>query len=441
MGITSNPTIENFISQFISQKEAYDELCNTAKKRLMEVLKQKGIMAIVTARVKDPGRLREKLIQRNTSRVQNGELPYQNFNDIYCDIPDLVGARIALYFPDDAPKIKDLLPPFFQVIKAKDFPEKVDDFEKLIESGFTAYKRRMYPGYEERRFDGYCAVHHRVKYAVSPVKALADVTIEIQVASVLMHAWSEVEHDLAYKKKMGNVSREEYECLDEINGLVMAGEIALRRLNQLSQQRIRNASTLETHYTLAMYITDWKKGLNLKGLPLGNVEALYKIYKAANCLTYGDVDRQLEILNKQGIRKNEPLADQLIDIFSGSKHRKMVKSILSKAIIDSNGVETTSTLNTKIGVFLGKWNALEDRINKALRKLGFSRITRIEFLQLIEHQYVLSEEFALKYQQLRKTRNQIVHGQYMPTADELDKINTEIDNLSNRIKDLLFEAK
>jgi len=119
----------------------------------------------------------------------------------------------------------------------------------------------------------------------------------------------------------------------------------------------------------------------------------------------------------------------------------MVKSILSKAIIDSNGVETTSTLNTKIGVFLGKWNALEDRINKALRKLGFSRITRIEFLQLIEHQYVLSEEFALKYQQLRKTRNQIVHGQYMPTADELDKINTEIDNLSNRIKDLLFEAK
>ena len=47
--------------------------------------------------------------------------------------------------------------------------------------------------------------------------------IEIQVASVLMHAWSEVEHDLVYKPLQGTLSDEELAILDELNGLVLAG--------------------------------------------------------------------------------------------------------------------------------------------------------------------------------------------------------------------------
>ena len=434
----SETIINNFIADFISNKDSYETLCKTAKQRIREALKQKGIMAIVTARVKDPDRLREKLLQRNAERTKKGDLPYQSFTDIYDDIPDLVGARIALYFPGDGPKIKDLLSPHFLVIKAKDFPEKIDDFDELYKSGFTAYKRRIYSGYEDRKFDGYCAIHHRVKFSTSPVKCLESVIIEIQVATVLMHAWSEVEHDLAYKKKMGDVSREEYECLDEINGLVMAGEIALRRLNQLSQQRIRNSSTFETHYTLAIHIEDWQKQHHSEGIRLGNVEALYQIYKKANRLSYSDVDKQLDTLARQGIRQNEPLADQLIEIFSETNHRTLVKNVISQSIIDINGLETDSTLYAKVGLFLGKWNVLEDRIKKALRRLGYVKFTRIEILQLIEHKFVLTEDFATNYQQLRKIRNQIVHGQLMPTQIELENLIAEIESLSKWLKEELF---
>ena len=56
--------------------------------------------------------------------------------------------------------------------------------------------------------------------------------IEIQVASLIMHAWSEVEHDLIYKPMQGTLSEEELSILDELNGLVLAGEIALERLQQ-----------------------------------------------------------------------------------------------------------------------------------------------------------------------------------------------------------------
>ena len=62
-------------------------------------------------------------------------------------------------------------------------------------------------------------------------KRYADARIEIQVASLLMHAWSEVEHDLVYKPLQGGLSTDEYAILDELNGLVERGEIALERLH------------------------------------------------------------------------------------------------------------------------------------------------------------------------------------------------------------------
>ncbi len=47
-----------------------------------------------------------------------------------------------------------------------------------------------------------------------------------------MHSWAEVEHDLVYKPINGKLSDEEYAILDEINGLVLSGEIALERLQK-----------------------------------------------------------------------------------------------------------------------------------------------------------------------------------------------------------------
>jgi ppGpp synthetase/RelA/SpoT-type nucleotidyltranferase len=52
-----------------------------------------------------------------------------------------------------------------------------------------------------------------------------------------MHAWSEVEHDLVYKPLDGDFSPEEY-ALDQLNGLVLAGEMALETLQKAQQARL-----------------------------------------------------------------------------------------------------------------------------------------------------------------------------------------------------------
>lgn len=434
MDSQTNPVIQEFIEQYKEDQKEYERIRKIAQNRIKKILEQKGIMAIVTARVKQPDRLEEKLITRNAKRIAEGKLPYQNSADIFDDIPDLVGARIALYFPGDAAKIKELLSHQFEMVQPKEFPEKVDNFDELVAKDFTAYKRKIYPGYEGRRFDGYCAVHHRVKFADNPVKSHAHITIEIQVASVLMHAWSEVEHDLAYKKKMGNVTREEYECLDEINGLVMAGEIALNRLNQLSQQRMQNISVFDTHYTLAAYLSYWQKEQGLGSQPLGNVEILFDSYKKKDCLTRDYLNDQLQKWRRQGESTDEPLADQLLDLFSQDDNRTMVKNMIFRAVADINESDVQTLSEAKLGKFLGKWNVLEDKIKKVLRNQGYKYVKRSEMLQLVEEQYLLSVRFGKTYNHLRQARNKLVHGYVAPSPSEYDRLISDIEWMEEYLK-------
>jgi ppGpp synthetase/RelA/SpoT-type nucleotidyltranferase len=70
-----------------------------------------------------------------------------------------------------------------------------------------------------------------------------------------MHAWAEVEHDLVYKPQEGELSGEELSILDELNGLVIAGEIALERLQRSGEARVAAADRrFENHYELAAHL-------------------------------------------------------------------------------------------------------------------------------------------------------------------------------------------
>src|SRR5262249_30897797 len=124
-----------------------------------------------------------------------------------------------------------------------------------------------------KRFSGYWATHYRVQLRESSLndaqKRYAEARIEIQVASVLMHAWAEVEHDLVYKPLQGNLSQDEYAILDELNGLVIAGEIALERLQRAGEARVASTGRLfNNHYELATYLLTQASEI-IKG-PLGD---------------------------------------------------------------------------------------------------------------------------------------------------------------------------
>ena len=415
--------IENFMDQFEKDRQAYEDHCHRAAQMVDGLIKQKGIMGIVTSRVKDPERLREKLIKRE----QEGR-NYQTPEDISRDITDLMGIRVALYFPGDAQKIAGLLTPQFEIVRSKEFPARVDEFDDYHDQGFVAYKRRVYPGYDERRFDGYCAIHHHIRFAHGEEERPEfNPIIEIQVASLLMHAWSEVEHDLAYKNKMGKVSREEYEVLDEINGLVLAGEIALRRLDQLSRQRIEQEnSPIASHYILQTYLDKWQDDHGQGGRDLGNVETLFKLYQMKDMLSRAQVDAELSRLARSGEAGDEPLADRLIDQFD---NKTMVKRVVADAVMKLNGLDPETHHQTQLGKFMSHWNKLEKAIQAALRSQGYKAYNSVVTWRLVVEEYALTGPIREAYHRLRLERNKIVHGYVPTTAAGFERINAEVDRL------------
>ena len=422
--------IVDFIAQFKKDRPVYEELCRKAAQMVDAAIKQKGIMAIVTARVKDPDRLQEKLVRRD----QEEGLNYQTFDDIYANVPDLMGVRVALYFPNDAQKIEGLLTPQFRIVRSKHYPAPIQGYENDQGQGFTAYKRRVYPGYEGRRFDGYCAVHHHVRFAhTDGEKPELDPVIEIQVASLLMHAWSEVEHDLAYKNKMGKVSREEYECLDEINGLVLAGEIALNRLERLSRQRIEQEnSPFPSHYALQSYLEKWQADHGQEGRDLGNVETLFKLYQMKDMLSRDQVDAELAKLPRQSEKDGELLADRLVDQFD---NKTMVKKVVSEAVMRLNGLDPETQNQAQLGRFMSRWNELERDIQASLRIRGYKAYNSAITWRLVVEEYALTGPIREAYHRLRLERNKIVHG-YVPTsAASFERLNAEMDRVMEMLKE------
>ena len=96
---------------------------------------------------------------------------------------DLAGVRVSLYFPGDRDKADALISDLFTVMEKKQFPEQ---------SKTPTYNKR--PGIGPT-ITGCISVRRTYR----PTRKYVQARIEIQVASVLMHAWSEVEHDLIYK--------------------------------------------------------------------------------------------------------------------------------------------------------------------------------------------------------------------------------------------------
>lgn len=222
VGATSSAVIDDFIENYNAYKHMYKTCAEAAKRACESELERATLPAIVTYRAKDKSRLLAKLHQRN--KTEN----YQNKADILKDIKDFAGVRIAVYFPNHKAEVGVLLGEIFEVLKheiksGRDRPPNDSESQEI-------YKKRFYD---------YQGDHYHVKFndGKSPVED-ENPLIEIQVVTVISNAWSQVEHDIVYKKISGEPSKDEQRILDGFNGLVNMGELLLEQLHETYQNRI-----------------------------------------------------------------------------------------------------------------------------------------------------------------------------------------------------------
>jgi ppGpp synthetase/RelA/SpoT-type nucleotidyltranferase len=241
-----SPLTEEFVQQYEERRCHYILRATRAEQRCREILSNHGIPAIVSSRAKCPIRLRQKLEERDA------ELHFSSEADIYSNIVDLFGVRIAVYLPSHAQKVSRLqqhafIPRLVMVYRSMPAPATqnlIPDMKHQNEAGEEPF---ALPGVRVQRVTrptGYCATHLHVYLKPEVLGGERDYAgthaqVEIQITSLLMHTWSEVEHDLVYKEIGGKSSEEEAEILNEINECAATGEALLHRLEELVAARER----------------------------------------------------------------------------------------------------------------------------------------------------------------------------------------------------------
>ncbi|MCI8660315.1 MAG: RelA/SpoT domain-containing protein [Lachnospiraceae bacterium] len=408
--------VSQFIENYKKKMPFYEAAGRLAAAQLEAVLQSAGIRAMVTSRAKNPDRLKTKVIRRNTKR----QTPYKNMKEIYDDIADLCGIRVSLYFPGDRNKTGDLISDQFAIESIRHFPEQSS------------------PPTYNRRFSGYWATHYRATLKEDTLtqaqKRYSSARLEIQVASLLMHAWSEVEHDLIYKPLQGGLSEEELAIIDELNGLVLSGEIALERLQIAGDKRILNKkSSFDSQYDLASYLYNYlsinfrKEDVELR---MGDIELLYRLISHLEMNSVKAIEPVMKSVKFEKDKRN--ISQQIIDqiITGNAKYYQTYQELRSiNHTIDEAGHQATHQ-------FLESWVPLENLLNQITspRQKGAFHINSLKRMNL------LSQDCIGAIISLRKLRNMLIHDIEIPETDIVLKRAREAQELYRKL-DAQFGTK
>ncbi len=167
--------IEKILGEFDRSKSAYDAFVRKVEHLVTELIVNSGYNPhTITYRTKERASLQEKLQKEDSN--------YKSLDDV----TDIAGVRVTTYFHDDVDRIAEILAKEFEIL-----PEySVDKRTALDPDQF-----------------GYLSLHYVVR--LSPARRVLPeyrrfekLRCEIQIRSILQHAWAEIEHDLGYKAKV-----------------------------------------------------------------------------------------------------------------------------------------------------------------------------------------------------------------------------------------------
>ena len=202
------------VEQYLRVRPRYEAFAWAVREILLQALRSSDITVnSVEARAKEPESFGAKAEapSDNDSRSPKYSRPLD-------EITDLAGVRIITFFPRDVATIGQCIREQFDVIE------------------YTDLSRTLI---QEERF-GYQSEHFLVKLsgertALPEYEPHRELVAEVQVRTILQHAWAEIEHDIQYKSAMTlpNTIRRRF--------MALAGvlEIADREFQAIQDEDIR----------------------------------------------------------------------------------------------------------------------------------------------------------------------------------------------------------
>ena len=179
-----NDKVKDLLNEFEKKQHIYEEYCLAIYKLLDSVLDHRNYKHQIFYRIKRPGRLKEKILRK----YKEGKI-YKKLSDI----EDLAAVRVIFYFESDKKRF-------------------IKDIKKELKASIKIDKHCEVLGY---RADHLIATLDPARLKLSEYKKFKKLKCEIQLTSILNHAWAEIEHDWLYKDVYGfkNRSPEKYKLI------------------------------------------------------------------------------------------------------------------------------------------------------------------------------------------------------------------------------------
>jgi len=164
--------VKKILDDFKEKRALYEEFCLAMYNFLDSMLVIDGCKYQIFYRIKEFDKLEEKIIRKEKEGII-----YTNLEEL----EDLAGLRILFYLESDKKKfVKKLLSELTGDVT-------IENHKKL--SGYEA--THITTSFGEKRI------------SLSEYSKFKGLKCEIQLTSILHHAWSEIEHDMIYKDTLG----------------------------------------------------------------------------------------------------------------------------------------------------------------------------------------------------------------------------------------------
>lgn len=166
------------IGDYVKFRPIYELYANSIKEILIRALSEKRTnYHSIESRAKDLESFGKKASKESETNPSEPKYLHP-----LKEITDLSGVRVIVFFPKTVEEIDTAIDEQFEVIEKSDKSEILWKQEKL----------------------GYQSVHYLIKLKsnrteLPEYQSFAKLVAEIQVRTILQHAWAEIEHDIKYK--------------------------------------------------------------------------------------------------------------------------------------------------------------------------------------------------------------------------------------------------
>jgi putative GTP pyrophosphokinase len=211
----------NAVERYSRVRDRYERFATVVRNILRAALEREGIQVLsVDSRAKSTDSFGDKAASRSEADPTRPKYPRP-----LEEITDMAGVRVVAFFPKSIDQVCRCVDQEFQIV------ERVDLREPLL---------------EKDQF-GYQSVHYIVtltdqRVPLPEYDQYRGMRAEIQVRTILQHAWAEIEHGIQYKSTI-TLPTEIHRRLLSLAGLLEVADREFERVKEIDGQLRRVAAT------------------------------------------------------------------------------------------------------------------------------------------------------------------------------------------------------